>query len=306
MSADHPPVTSRTEADKSATAGFFYALTAYLLWGFLPLYMKAMEHIPAVEVVAHRVLWSIPIAAIILVALGRTGDFVKALKTPRVLAMMFLTALFISINWGVYIWAISVNIASQAALGYYINPLFSILVGMVFLGEKLAPLQIFAVVLAFVAVAVMTIAMGELPWVALVLAVSFTFYGYLRKTVDIGPTQGFLLEVILLSPLAIAYLIWLSMNGQSHFDGEGWNYWLLAGTGLVTAIPLILYASGAKRLRLATIGLMQYIAPTMIFLFAIFVFDEPLGFWQIVAFALIWMALTLYSVSIFHQRNARN
>lgn len=302
MSVEQSQSDSVAATDNSATAGFFYALTAYLTWGFLPVYMKAIEHIPAVEIVAHRILWSIPVAAIILVALGRTSDFVRALKSPKILSMMFITAVLISINWGVYIWSISANIASQAALGYYINPLLSILLGVFLLGEKLTRLQLFAVLLAFTAVVMMTVAMGALPWAALVMAVSFTIYGYLRKTVDIGPTQGFLLEVILMAPFAAAYLIWLSMNGNNHFNDGNWNSWLLAGTGLATAIPLILYASGAKRLRLSTIGLMQYIAPTMIFLFAVFVFNEPMSSWQLVAFVLIWMALALYSVSMFQQR----
>ena len=302
MSVEPSQSDSTAVADNSATAGFFYALMAYLTWGFLPIYMKAMEHIPAVEIVAHRILWSIPVAAIILVALGRTSDFFRALKSPKILGMMFITAVLISVNWGVYIWSISANIASQAALGYYINPLLSILLGVFLLGEKLSKLQLFAILLAFIAVVMMTVAMGALPWAALVMAVSFTIYGYLRKTVDIGPTQGFLLEVALLAPFAAAYLIWLSMTGTNHFNDGNWNGWLLAGTGLATAIPLILYASGAKRLRLSTIGLMQYIAPTMIFLFAVFVFNEPMSGWQLVAFILIWMALALYSVSIFQQR----
>ena len=288
--------------DDSAVSGFFYALTAYLTWGFLPIYMKAIEHIPSVEIVAHRILWSIPVAAIILVALGRTSDFFRALKNPKILAMMFITAVLISVNWGVYIWSISANVASQAALGYYINPLLSILLGVFLLGDKLTGLQLFAVLLAFLAVVLMTVALKALPWAALVMAISFSIYGYLRKTVAIGPTQGFLLEVILMAPFAAAYLIWLSMNGINHFSDGNWNNWLLSGTGLATAIPLILYASGAKRLRLSTIGLMQYIAPTMIFLFAVFVFNEPMSSWQLVAFVLIWTALALYSVSMFQHR----
>ncbi len=302
MSVEQSTQSENTTADKSAVSGFFYALLAYLIWGLLPIYMKAIEHIPAVEIVAHRILWSIPVAAIILVVLGRTRDFISALRSPKILGMIFISATLISMNWGVYIWSISVNIASQAALGYYINPLLSILLGVFLLGEKMTRLQLFAILLAFLAVVLMTVAMGALPWVAIVLAVSFTIYGYLRKTVDIGPTQGFLLEVILMSPFAAAYLIWLSVNGVNHFNDGDWNSWLLAGTGLVTAIPLILYASGAKKLRLSTIGLMQYIAPTMIFLFAVFVFNEPMSGWQLVAFILIWMALALYSVSIFQQR----
>lgn len=283
-------------------AGFAYAVTAYLMWGFLPLYMKAIIHIPPVEIIAHRILWSVPIAGLILIMLGRTGDVMRAIKTPRMVGMAAVTAMLISVNWGVYVWAIANDRALDAALGYYINPLFSVALGAILLREKLAAAQWVAVGLAGLAVAILTISAGVLPWVALVLMTTFGIYGFLRKTLPIGPNQGFLLEVLLLCPLALAYLVWLGPTGQI-FAGSWRDVAFLIGTGAVTAIPLMLYANGAKGLRLSTIGLLQYIAPTMIFLIAVFIFNEPFGPARAVAFPLIWAALILYTVTLI--RNAR-
>lgn len=283
-------------------AGFAYAVSAYLMWGFLPLYMKAITHIPPVEIIAHRILWSVPIAGLILIVLGRTGDVMRALKTPRMVGMAAVTAALISVNWGVYVWAIANDRALDAALGYYINPLFSVALGAILLREKLARAQWVAVGLAGLAVAILTISAGVLPWVALVLMTTFGIYGFLRKTLPIGPNQGFLLEVLLLCPLALAYLAWLGPSSQ-FFAGSWQDTALLIGTGAVTAIPLMLYANGAKGLRLSTIGLLQYIAPTMIFLIAVFIFNEPFGPARAVAFPMIWAALIIYTATLI--RNAR-
>lgn len=295
-------MTSQAPQTGDTGAGFAYAVSAYLMWGFLPLYMKAITHIPPVEIIAHRILWSVPIAGLILIALGRTGDVMRALKTPRMVGMAAVTAALISVNWGVYVWAIANDRALDAALGYYINPLFSVALGAILLREKLARAQWVAVGLAGLAVAILTLSAGVLPWVALVLMTTFGIYGFLRKTLPIGPNQGFLLEVLLLCPLALAYLAWLGPSGQ-FFAGSWQDTALLIGTGAVTAVPLMLYANGAKGLRLSTIGLLQYIAPTMIFLIAVFIFNEPFGPARAVAFPLIWAALILYTVTLI--RNAR-
>jgi len=167
-------------------AGFAYATAAYLLWGFLPLYMKPIDHIPAVEVIAHRVLWSVPIAGVILILLGRTGDLVRALKTPRMVGMAAVTAALISINWGVYVWAIAAERTVEAAIGYYINPLVNVVLATLFLGERLTRLQALAIALAATAVAILTFRAGGLPWVSLVLAFSFGLYGFFRKTLPVG------------------------------------------------------------------------------------------------------------------------
>ena len=285
-----------------AKAGFLYALAAYLLWGALPMYMKALDHIDAVEIVAHRIVWSVPVAAIFVTVLAKWRAFLGATRKPRVVLAIAASAVLISLNWLAYILSVVWNVASEAALGYYVNPLISVLIGWALLGERLKPLQWAAVGLAALAVAALAVAGGTMPWLALVMAVSFATYGYLRKTVAIGPTEGFLLEVALLSPFALGWLLWLEGRGAGVFPADAA---LLVGTGLVTAVPLILFASGAKRLTLATIGLMQYIAPTMIFVTAIFVFDEPVGTVKIAAFVMIWTALALYSFSAFRAEPAR-
>ncbi|ESY66026.1 EamA family transporter RarD [Mesorhizobium sp. M0051] len=287
------------DADSKARRGFLLALGAYLLWGMLPFYMKAVAHLPLAEVIAHRIVWSVPIAAAVLVWAGRTADFKAALRSPRTIAMAALTAALISVNWGVYVWAIAVDRTVETALGYYINPLVSVVVGALLLGERLDRLQIAAVVVAAVAVAVLTIEGGKLPWVSLALAFSFAAYGFFRKTLPIGPSQGFLLEVLLLSVPALGYIAYLIVTGQDHIvSSSGADTALLIGCGPVTSVPLLLFAFGAKLLRLSTIGIMQYIAPTMVFLIAVLIFDEPFGTTQAIAFALIWTALAMYSWSM--------
>lgn len=291
-----------TSTHSDTPKGFAFAMAAYFLWGFLPLYMKAMADISPVEVLAHRVLWSVPIAAMVLWIMGRTQDLKAALTTPRTLVMGAVTASLISINWGVYIWAIVSGHALDAALGYYINPLFSVFLGAVLLGERLNAVKWVAIGLALVAVVILTIDAGRLPFVAIALTVSWGFYAYFKKSLSIGPNQGFLLEVLLLTPPALAFVLYLTMQGSGHFlTGNHKNTLLLLGCGVVTAVPLMLYANGAKLLRLSTIGMLQYIAPTMIFLIAVFVFHEPFGQARMVAFPLIWLALVLYTSSLWQE-----
>ncbi|UCI06673.1 EamA family transporter RarD [Mesorhizobium sp. B1-1-8] len=291
--------TASLDADAKARRGFLLALGAYFLWGLLPFYMKAVAHLPLAEVIANRVVWSVPIAAAVLVWAGRTADFKAAIRSPKSIAMAALTAVLISINWGIYVWAISVDRTVETALGYYINPLVSVVVGALLLGERLDRLQIAAVALAAIAVAVLTIDAGKLPWVSLALAFSFAAYGFFRKTLPIGPSQGFLLEVLLLSVPALCYIAYLIATGQDHFiSSTGSDTALLIGCGPITAVPLLLFAFGARLLRLSTIGIMQYIAPTMVFLIAVLIFDEPFGMIEAIAFALIWTALAMYSWSM--------
>ncbi|MBX4951517.1 EamA family transporter RarD [Rhizobium binae] len=286
--------------NEDSPRGFAFALTAYLLWGFLPFYMKAVAHIPPAEVIAHRIIWSLPLAGIVLIVLGRTGDIRAALRSPRMLAMAALTASLITVNWGTYVWAIGAGHSLDAALGYFINPLFSIFLGAVLLKEKLQPLQIAAIALAGLAVAILAFDSGGIPWVALTLAVSWGFYALLRKTLPLGPNQGFFLEVLILSGPALLYILYLEFgSGQGHLYRTGLaDTTLLLGCGVITAVPLMIYANGAKLLKLSTIGIMQYIAPTMIFLIAVFAFQEPLGTARMIAFPLIWAGLFFYSWSM--------
>ena len=301
MSDPVPPRAATPNED--SLAGFLYALTAYLLWGFLPLYMKALAHIPPVEVIAHRVVWSVPIALLVLWVTSRTGDRKDACRSPRMLGMGAVTAALISVNWAIYVWAIGSGHALDAALGYYINPLFSIFLGAVLLREKIGRWQAVAIALAVVAVAILTWDAGRLPVVALGLTLSWGAYAFLKKWLPIGPNQGFALEVLILLPPALAYMVWLWGAGGGNFlQGVAWDDALLLGCGIVTAGPLMIYANGAKRLRLSTIAIMQYIAPTLIFLTAVFIFDEPFSGVKLAAFGLIWAALVIYSVPLLAGR----
>ncbi|OYX44331.1 MAG: EamA family transporter [Rhodobacterales bacterium 32-67-9] len=297
--------TTSLPRNEDSLAGFGYALAAYLLWGFLPLYLKALAHIPPVEVIAHRILWSVPIAGALLILTGRTADLRHAITSPRMMGMAAVTAALVSLNWGIYVWAIGAGHTLDAALGYYINPLFSIFLGAVLLRERLATAQWVAIGLAALAVVILTVEAGRLPVVALGLTLTWGLYAFFKKRLPIGPNQGFMLEVLLLSPAAIVYMVHLDRAGTSHFlEGVSFDSWMLFGCGLVTAVPLILYANGAKRLKLSTIAVMQYIAPTMIFLTAVFVFGEEFGTARAIAFPLIWAGLILYTASMVQQARA--
>ena len=292
---------AKSAPSQDTRSGFFFALSAYLLWGFLPFYMKALAHVPPPEVIAHRVLWSLPIALGVVVWSGRWSALVLVLKTPSKLVLALACSGLISVNWGVYVWAIGSGHALEAALGYYINPLFSIFLGAVLLREKLNLRQKAAIALAAAAVAVLTLEAGRLPMVALGLTLTWGFYAYLKRRMPIGPNEGFALEVLILSPFALAYAIWLSATGQAIFLTEVPTTVLLLSAGLVTAIPLMLYANGAKGLSLSTIGIMQYISPTMILVIATLAFGEHLGTAQMIAFPMIWGALALYSAGLWRR-----
>ena len=284
---------------QDTSRGFAFALSAYLLWGFLPLFMKALSHIPPSEVIAHRVVWSVPIAVLVLALRGELAGLWPMLKQPRVLAMGAATAALISVNWGIYVWAIGAGHALDAALGYYINPLFSVFLGAVLLKEKLSPRQMAAIGLAAVAVALLTFEAGKLPLVALGLTVTWGFYAYLKRRLPLGANQGFMLEILIMTPFALGYMIWMGTQGSGHFGaGPLADTVLLLACGLVTAVPLMLYANGAKGLRLSTIGILQYIAPTMILIIAIVAFKEPFGSAQMLAFPMIWAALALYTSAL--------
>ena len=286
--------------------GFSFALAAFLIWGFLPLYMKKLAHISPFEVLSHRIIWSVPLAGGVLVVLRRTSELRTALGTPQVMRMAGLTSLLIAANWTLYVWAIGSGHSLDAALGYYINPLFSVFLGAILLGEQLRLPQKLAIGLAAMAVAILMYRSSTFPAVALGLTASFGVYSYLKKSLSVGPSEGFLLEVLILLTPASAYVVWLTLKGQGHFliwDHIG-DTFLLLGCGVVTTVPLICYAHGAKLLRLSTIGMMQYIAPTMVFVLAIFVFDEPIDAAHIMAFPIIWLALVIYTASMLQQAHA--
>ncbi len=282
-------------------SGYAFAIAAYVLWGLLPLYLKVLDHVPPFELVAHRVVWSVPLAAGLLIALRRTEDIKQALRDPAALGMAAVTAAMISVNWLIYVYAVANDQALDAAFGYYINPIFSVLMGALVLGERLDRRQWGAVVLAAAAVIVLTLEAGQVPYIALLLTLSFGLYALCKRRLPIGPNQGFLLEVLILTPFALGYIWFVAAKGEGHFATD---WLLLLGSGVVTAIPLILYANGAKALQLSTIGILQYIAPTLIMLVAVFAFGEEFGRARWIAFPMLWGALILYSLSLF--KNARD
>ncbi|BDA83859.1 permease [Aureimonas sp. SA4125] len=286
--------------------GFVFATSAYLIWGLmLPAFMKLLGDVPALEIVAHRIVWAVPFAALILWWLGGLANLGPIFRSPRTLLLASVTASIISVNWGVYVYAILTDRTLDAALGYYINPLVNVVMGAIFLGERPTRWQGVAIALAALAVAVLTVQAGGLPWISLVLAFSFGTYGLLRKILPIGPTEGFFVEVVLLSVPCLAYIAWTLSAGTSHFVSNPSEAWLLICAGPLTAIPLILFAAGAKRLDYSTIGILQYIAPTALFFTAVFAFGEPFSAWQGVAFALIWVAVVIYVWSLVAGARAR-
>lgn len=274
------------------------AFTAFVIWGLAPLYFKAVGSVPPVEIVAHRVLWSALLLAVLL-ALWRGFGHLRRLRTePRLLAVLTLTAVLTGSNWLVFVWAISADRVLEASLGYFINPLVSVLLGRLFLGERLRPLQQVAVALACAGVLWRMLQVGALPWVALFLALTFGFYGLLRKRAPIDAVSGLFVETLLTLPLALAWLGWLAVHGELNFGHGAATDWLLPLAGVLTAVPLMLFAFGAQRLPLSTIGFLQYIAPTLNFVLAVFVFREPFDSLQLIGFGLIWAALAIYSLDM--------
>ncbi|WP_181358973.1 EamA family transporter RarD [Pseudothauera lacus] len=274
------------------------AFTAFAIWGLAPLYFKAVGSVPPVEIVAHRVLWSALLLAALL-ALWRGFGHLRRLRTePRLLAVLTLTAVLTGSNWLVFVWAISADRVLEASLGYFINPLVSVLLGRLFLGERLRPLQQVAVALACAGVLWRMLQVGALPWVALFLALTFGFYGLLRKRAPIDAVSGLFVETLLTLPLALAWLGWLAVHGELNFGHGAATDWLLPLAGVLTAVPLMLFAFGAQRLPLSTIGFLQYIAPTLNFVLAVFVFREPFDNLQLIGFGLIWAALAVYSLDM--------
>jgi chloramphenicol-sensitive protein RarD len=285
--------------------GFAFALAAFAIWGMLPFYFRALGHVPTPEVVAHRVVWAVPVALGWLLWLGRTADLRLAIRTPRMLGMAMVTAALISINWGTYVWLIQSGQAMDAALGYYINPIFTVFLGAIFLGERLSLRQWGAVALAIAAVLVLTIEAGSLPLGALVLVFSWGGYAFFKRALPIGPNQGFALEALILMPFALGFMAWQAGQGQLFAAQAGPLDWaLLLGCGFITAVPLILYANGAKGLRLSTIAISGYSIPTVIFLISTLAFKEPFAGARLIAFPMIWAAMALYISEVLRSRRA--
>lgn len=276
--------------------GLIAAALAYILWGLFPLYIKQLADVGAVEVVVHRSVWSLVFVFVLLAALRRLAWLKAALGDRRTLTTFAASALLLALNWGLYVWAVSAGRIVDASLGYFINPLFNVLLGVLVLHERPRPLQWAAVALAACGVLWLIVGAGEWPWIALVLAASFGLYGLLRKTAPLGATEGLALETLMQAPLAVGLLAWWTWQGTSALSAQdpATSAWLLLA-GPFTAIPLLLFAAGARRLTMATLGLLQYLGPTIQFALGVFVYHEPFSAQRAVGFALIWSALALYS-----------
>lgn len=276
--------------------GILYAASAYALWGVFPLYFKSLQEIPPMEILLHRMVWSLVFVAAVLAVRKQWAWLGDVVRRPKVLAGFAASAVLLSSNWFIYIWAVNNGHVVESSLGYFINPLFNVLLGMLILRERLRPIQWIAVGIAAFGVAWLTWHGGTLPWIALLLATTFALYGLLRKTAALGALEGLALETLLLFPLACGYLVLLSVQGQNHFTTASTSaQLLLAAAGPITAIPLLLFASGARRIPLSLLGLLQYIGPTLQLLLGVWLYHEPFGGARLAGFALIWSALAVYT-----------
>jgi chloramphenicol-sensitive protein RarD len=277
--------------------GVLSAGLAFLCWGLFPLYFHAIAEVPPLQIMVHRVLWSLLFLAVIL-TVRRQWSWLAALKgQPRVIISFAVSALLLSGNWLLYIWAVNNGHVIEASLGYFINPLVNVMLGYLVLKERLRGGQWAAIALAALGVLWLTWQAGHMPWIALVLAASFGGYGLMRKTAQLGALEGLSFETMILFPFALAYLVWLTLHGQNSFvtTSSDTTRWLLVASGPITAIPLLLFASGARKIPLSVLGLLQYIGPTIQLSLGVFVFHEAFTRERLIGFALIWMALALYA-----------
>jgi chloramphenicol-sensitive protein RarD len=274
--------------------GILYAFGAYLSWGLFPIYWKWLQAVPAVQVIGHRIVWSFVMLVIVMLATRQWTKF-RASLTPRVIGIYFAAGVLLSINWLVYVWGVNSGQIVETSLGYFINPLLSVLLGMIFLGERLRPAQWFPLGLATSGVLYLTWTYGSLPWIALALAFSFGFYGLVKKTAPLGSLYGLTLETGLMFLPALGYLLFAEKTGQGAFGhADTLILMLMLGAGLVTTIPLLMFASAARRIPLTMIGIMQYIAPTLQFLLGVLIYREPFTTAKLVGFALVWVALIFF------------
>lgn len=296
-----PPGIRATEP-----SGMPYGVAAYICWGLLPIYFKLLPDVDPVEMVASRVLFSLILMIAILAATAAIREFGRTLRHRQTMIAMTGSALLIGLNWLTYIWAINNGHILAASLGYFLNPIVNVLLGVIVLKEKLRRWQIVAICIAALGVTVMATAALDTLWVSLVLALTFAFYGLIRKTAVVGPRQGLAAETLILTPLAGLYMIWLASHGGATFGRDIPTSALLALSGLVTSVPLLLFATAARRMSFSTLGLLQYLAPSLQFLIGVGLYGETLSQGQIVSFGLIWIGLLVFTVDSLHAaRTAR-
>jgi chloramphenicol-sensitive protein RarD len=276
--------------------GVLFAAGAYLLWGLLPVYWKTLQSVPAGEILAHRMVWSLGVVGVLLASRRRWGWIGAALRNRRTLLTFTASALLLSLNWFLYIWAVNADHVVETSLGYFINPLVNVVLGMVFLRERLRPAQVAAVLIAAAGVLYLTVNHGRLPWIALGLAFSFGFYGLLRKTAALSSLEGLALETVILFLPALLYLLHLEGEGRAAFGHAGVaTTLLLAFAGAATAVPLLLFAGGARRISMTVLGVLQYIAPTLQLMLGVFVYGESLTAARLLGFCFVWVALLVFA-----------
>jgi len=276
--------------------GILYATGAFLCWGLFPLYFHAIGEVPPIEILAHRMLWSLLFLVIVLTARSQWRWLPDVIRKPKVVASFIASAVLLSANWFMYIWAVNNGHVIDASLGYFINPLVNVLLGQIVLKEKLRRGQWLAVAIAASGVAWLTIQAGQLPWIALILGITFGGYGLLRKTAALAALEGLSFETMILFPVALVYVVWLTLHGQNAFLNTPSNTtrWLLVAAGPITAIPLILFAAGARRISMAVLGMLQYLSPSMQMLLGLWVFHEAFSPERMAGFIVVWSALIVY------------
>ena len=283
--------------------GILYAVGAYLVWGFLPVYWKALDSVPATQILSHRIVWAV-VLLVALIAWRRDWARLRgAIAEPKTLLVGFLAACLLAVNWLTYIWGVNAGFVVETSLGYFINPLVNVLLGVIFLRERLRPWQWLPVGLAAAGVFYLTFIYGSLPWIALTLAFSFGLYSLIKKLGSLGALTGLTLETGIMFGPALLYLLYLGSRGAGAFGGQGLPIdLLLVGTGVITALPLLLFGMGARRIHLTTLGILQYIAPTCQFFLGVVVYGEPFTWARLAGFGLIWLALVIYSVEGYAAR----
>ena len=292
--------TPRPARSENST-GILFGIGAYGLWGLLPLYFLVLAPAGPVEIVANRVLWSLVFCALLLTVLRSWRPVLTALRTPRIVGTLTVAALLIAVNWLVYTYGVTTGQAIEASLGYFINPIVSVLLGVVVLREKLRPLQWTAIGMGILAVIVLAIGYGAVPWIALTLAFSFGLYGFTKKKVGsrVDAISSLSIETVVLAPIALAVMLWLGSTGTATLATEGaGHFWIMAASGVITAVPLIFFGAAARRLPLTTIGLLQYLAPVLQFLLALLVLHEEMPFERWIGFSLVWVGLILLTVDM--------
>lgn len=283
--------------NNNTQSGLVLALGAFGLWGLIPIYFKLLESVSPLEVLGHRVLWSSVLLVAFLAVRGRLGELRQLFLSPRTLGFLLLSSLLIAANWLCFIWGVTNGRILETSLGYYINPLMNVLFGALFLGERLRRFQAVAVCLAAVAVAYQITLLGTVPWIAFVLAMCFAFYGLIRKTLGVNATAGLAVETLLLLPGVVGYFLWLLSRGELMFSqADAGTGLLLMLAGVITTVPLVFFNMAAQKLTLTTIGIMQYLAPSISLVVGVVIYNEPLGHVQMVTFGLIWIALVIFTL----------